>query len=54
MGGQGLAPAPLCPAKRPITLVQKAPRPQGQFGRVQRISPTSGLDPLTAQSVVNR
>jgi len=54
VGGQCNAPATLPPGRIWYPLYIRLGRPQGQSGRVQKISPPLGLDPQTVQPVVSR
>ena len=54
VGGQRYAPAALSPGKTRCLLCRSFGGPQGQSGRVRKISPLPGLDPRTAQPVANR
>ena len=53
VGGQCHAPAALSPGKTWYTLYRRLGGPQGQFGRVQKISPPPGFDPRTIQSIAS-
>ena len=54
MGGQRHAPAVLPPGKTRFPLCRRLRVPQGQSGRVRKISPSPGLDPRTVQPVTSR
>ena len=56
VGGQRHAPAALPPEKRPGThhTHRRVGGPQGQSGRVRKISPPPGFDPRTVQPVASR
>ena len=56
MGGGWLTPRPgrFDPEKEPVLIVQEVGGPQGQGGRVRKISSPPGLDPRTFQSVASR
>jgi hypothetical protein len=51
VGGQRHAPATLPPG---MTRYRRLGRPQGQSGRVLKISPPPGFDPRTVQLVASR
>ena len=51
MGGQGHAPAALPPGRDPVPIVSG---PQIRSGRVRKISPPPGFDPLNVQPVASR
>jgi hypothetical protein len=54
VGGQHHAPAALPPGMTRYPLYRRLDRPQGQSGRVQKISPPPGFDPRTIQSAESR
>ena len=54
VGGQRHAPAALTPGMIRYPLYRKLGRPQGQSGRVRKISIPPGFDPRTAQPVASR
>jgi len=55
MGGQRHAPAVLPPRKRPGALCyRRLGEPQGRSERVRKISPPTGFDPRTVQSLASR
>jgi len=54
VGGQRHAPAALPPGKTRYTLYTRLGGPQGRSGRVQKILPPPGFDPLTVQPVASR
>ena len=54
VGGQRHAPAALPPGKFRYTLYRRLGGPQGQSGRVRKISPPPVFDPRTAQAVASR
>ena len=54
MGGQRYAPAVLPPGRTQYPLYRKLGEPQGRSGRVRKISPAPGFDPLTVQPVASR
>ena len=51
VGGQHHAPAALPPGKTRYPLYRRLGGPQGQSGRVRKISPPPGFDPRTVQPV---
>jgi len=51
VGGQRHAPAALPPAKTRYPLYRRLGGPQGQSGRVRKISSEPGFDPRTVQLV---
>ena len=51
VGGQHHAPAALPPGKTRYPLYRRLGGPQSRSGRVRKISPPPGFDPLTFQSV---
>ena len=53
VGGQHHAPAALPPGKPRYPLYRRLGGPQGQFGRVRKISPSPGFDPRTVQPVAS-
>jgi hypothetical protein len=53
VGGQRHAQATLPPGKTRYPLYRRLGGPQGQSGRVQKISPPPGFDPWTAQPIVS-
>ena len=54
VGGQRQASAVLIPRKTRYPLYRRLGGLQGRSGRVQKISPSRGLDPRTIQSVASR
>jgi len=54
VGGQRHAPAALLPEKTRRPLYRRPGGPQGRFGRLRKISPTSGFDPRTVKPVASR
>ena len=54
VGGQRHAPAALPPEKTRYPLYRKLAGPQGQSGRMRKISPPPGFDPRTVQPVASR
>jgi hypothetical protein len=54
VGGQRHVPATLPPGMTRYTLYGRVGRPQGQSGRVLKISPPPGFDPQTVQLVASR
>ena len=54
VGGRRHAPADLTPGKTQYPLYRRLGGPQGRSGRVWKISPPTGFDPRTVQSVANR
>ena len=52
--GQHHAPAALPPGKTRYPLYRRLGGPQGRSGRVRKISPPPGFDPLTVQPVASR
>jgi hypothetical protein len=54
VGGQCHAPAALPPGMTRYPLYRRLGRPQGQSGRVLKISPPPGFDPQTVQLVASR
>jgi hypothetical protein len=54
VGGQRHAPAALPPGMTRYPVYRRLGRPQGRSGRVLKISPPSGIDPLTVQLIVSR
>jgi hypothetical protein len=54
VGGQRHAPAALPPGKTRYPLYRRLSGPQGQSGRVRKISPPPGFDPRTVQPVASR
>ena len=54
VGGQHHAPAALPPGKTRYPLYRRLAGPQGQSGRVRKISPRPGFDPRTVQPVASR
>ena len=54
VGGQRYVPAALPPGKIRYLLYRRLGGPQGRSGRVRKISPPSGFDPRTVQSVASR
>jgi hypothetical protein len=54
MGGQRHNPAALPPGKARYPLYRRVGGPQGRSGRVRKISPPSGFDPLRVQPVASR
>ena len=52
--GQHHAPTALPPGKTRYPLYRGLGRPQGQSGRVRKISPPPGFDPRTVQPVASR
>jgi hypothetical protein len=56
VGSQRHATATLLPGKRPATtcIGRRLGGPQGQSGRVRKISPPQGFDHRTVQSVASR
>jgi hypothetical protein len=54
VGGQLQAPAALPPVMTLYPLYRRLGGPQGQSGRVLKISPPPGFDPRTVQPVVSR
>jgi hypothetical protein len=54
VGGQRHAPAAFPPGKTRYPLFRRLGGPQGWSGRVRKISPPPGFDPLTAQPVASR
>jgi hypothetical protein len=53
-GSQRHAPAALPPGMTRYPLYRRLGRPQGQSGRVLKISPPPGFDPRTVQPVASR
>ena len=53
-GGQRHAPAALYPVKTRYPLYRRLGGPQGQSGRVLKISTPPGFDPQTVQPVASR
>jgi len=54
VGGQHHAPAALPPGKAQYPLYRRLGGPQGQSGRVRKISLPLGFDPRTAQPIASR
>jgi hypothetical protein len=54
VGGQSHATAVLPPEKNRYPLHRRLSGPQGRSGRVRKISPPTGFDPLTVQPVASR
>ena len=54
VGGQLHALAALPPVKTRYPLYRRLGSPQGQSGRVRKISPPPGFDPRTVQPVASR
>jgi len=54
VGGQRHAPATLTLGKTQCPLYRRLGGPHGRSGRVRKISPTPGFDPVTVQSVASR
>jgi hypothetical protein len=54
VGGQRYAPAALTPGKTRYALYRRLGGPQGQSGRVGKISPPPVFDPWTVQPVASR
>ena len=54
VGDQRHAPAALPPEKTRYPLYRKLGGPQGQSGRMRKISPPPGFDPRTVQPVASR
>ena len=54
VGGQHHAPAALAPGKTRHPLYRRLDVSQGQFGRVRKISPKPGFDPLAVQPLASR
>jgi hypothetical protein len=54
VGGQRHAQAALPPEMILYPLYRRLGRPQGRSGRVLKISPSPGFDPLTVQLVASR
>jgi len=54
VGGQRHAPATLPPEKTRYPLYRRLGGPKGRSGRVRKISPPTGFDPRTIQSVASR
>jgi hypothetical protein len=54
VGGQRHAPAALSPGNTRYPLYRWLGGPQSRSGRVRKISPPPGFDPLTVQPVANR
>ena len=52
--GQRHAPAALTPGKTRYPLYGRVGVPQGRCGRVWKISPPPGFDPLTVQPAASR
>ena len=53
VGGQCHNPAALPPGKTRYRLYRRLGRPQGLSGQMQKISPSPGFDPQTAQAVAS-
>jgi hypothetical protein len=51
--GQRHSPAALHPKKDTVRILQEAVRPQGQCGRLRKMSPLAGFQIQTAQSVAS-
>ena len=54
VGGQRHTLAALTQGKKQYPLYRRLGGPQGQSGRVRKISPPPGFDPRTVQPVVSR
>ena len=54
LGGHRHAPTALPPGKTRYPLYKRLGELQSQSGQVSKISPSSGFDPRTLQSVANR
>ena len=54
LGGQRHAPAALPLGKTRYPFYRRLGGPQGQSGRVQKISPPPGFDPRTVQPIASR
>jgi len=54
VGGQRHAPTALPPGKTRYPLYRRPGGPQGQSGRVRKISSPPGFDPRTVQPVASR